>query len=116
MNAQLIGHVFATLQFQEKSLGNIKKLACGQETFVAEILKAIPEQERVLAHMRRTANLLQLETARNDIPSAIRSLRIFFGLNQMVRNDIAAALSKLTQQQAQHTPQSSPWGKPLMLH
>ena len=116
MNAQLIGQVFASLQYLEKCLGSIKKLSCGQEERCSSILQALPAQERVLAQMRRAANLLQLETARNDLHGAIRSLKIFYGLNHMVRDDITSALGKITQQHAAHMPKNVQWGKPLLFH
>jgi hypothetical protein len=116
MNAQLIGHVFATLQSLEKCMANVKKMIPGQEASCPEITKIVPEQERVLLQMRRMANMLQLETARNDWPSAVRSLKIFYGLNHMIRNDLMTAFTKLSQQQTVHTAQYAPVGKHVMYH
>lgn len=116
MNAQLIGHVFATLQSLERCMANVKKMIPGQESNYPEIIKVVPEQERVLQQMRRVANLLQLETARSDWPSAVRSLKIFYGLNHMVRNDLTAAFTKLSQQQTTHSVQYPLVGKQVMYH
>ncbi len=116
MNTQLIGHVFATLQHLEKCLSNVKRLVQGQEKFCPEISKAVPEQEKVLVQMRRVANLLQLETARNDLPSAVRSLKIFYGLNHMVRNDLMSAFAKLSQQQTPVRTAAACGAKQVMYH
>jgi hypothetical protein len=116
MNAQLIGHVFATLQSLERCMANVKKMLPAQEGNYPEIVKIVPEQERVLQQMRRVANLLQLETARNDWPTAVRSLKIFYGLNHMIRNDLMTAFTKLSQQQTVRTAQYAPVGKHVMYH
>jgi len=46
--------------------------------------------------MRRTANKLQLEIAKDDWNSAVRSLQIFYGLNSMVRPHVMDIYSKLS--------------------
>ncbi|MCB0322232.1 MAG: hypothetical protein KDD69_01630 [Bdellovibrionales bacterium] len=100
MNPQLVTHVFASLQGLEKSMGTIKRLLPLFREEGAEFACLVPKQEEILAHMRRTANLLQLQMAKGENHAAVRSLQIFYGLHQMVRPDILRAFGTLSRGQA----------------
>lgn len=117
MNTQLITHVFASLQNLEKCLGNIKKMLPSQGQEAQDIAKVLPEQERVLDQMRKVANKLQFDVAKNDWAATVRLLKIFYGLNYMVRTDIMNAFTRLSKEQ--HTVQLEklqPQGKETVYH
>lgn len=100
MNKELIPHVFASLHSLERYLENIRRMSGTQEgidaKFLSQLEHSLPEQERVLKQMRRVANKLQLEIAKEEWDEVIRSLRIFYGLNHMVRPDLIATFVKLS--------------------
>jgi hypothetical protein len=60
------------------------------------IVNNITEQERILKHMRRAANKIQIELAQEDWTAVHRSLSIFYSLNQMVRPEILATYRELS--------------------
>jgi hypothetical protein len=62
------------------------------------ISSMLPEFERVVEHMRRTANKLQLHVAAKNISDIVRDLRIFYGLNHLVRPELLRALAQLSKQ------------------
>lgn len=100
MNKELIPHVFSSLHSLERYLENIRRLVAGNDgldpKFANHIEVSLPEQERVLKQMRRVANKLQLEIAKEEWDAVIRSLRIFYGLNHMVRPDLINMFVKLS--------------------
>lgn len=106
MNKRVITHVFAAVQNLEKSMAQVKDLLTTRPKEHAELQQIIPQQEEVLKKMRRTANRLQFELAREDWYAAIRSLRVFYGLNHLVRKDILGAQRRLAG--TQQTPISAP--------
>lgn len=116
MNAELITHVFASLQNLEKCYGNIKRLLPRHETDAEDIVKVLPEQKKVLEQMRRVANKLQLDFAKNDWSATIRMLKIFYGLNYMVRSDLQTAFTRLSGQEAVHFAKLAPIGKEVVFH
>lgn len=99
MDKRIITHVFAAVQSLEKCLSKTKELLpeagpeAAEERRALELL--VPQQEEALLKMRRTANRLQMEMARSDWNSATRSLRIFYGLNHLIRRDVLKSHSKL---------------------
>lgn len=95
MDKRIITHVFAAVQSLEKCLSKVKTLAPEAGAERTELEQLIPQQEEVLDKMRRTANRLQLEMARKDWNASVRSLRIFYGLNHLVRRDLLKTHSKL---------------------
>ena len=96
MSSLQLTHAYAALQHLEKCLQTVKKLLVGRESEYPDIVKVIPEQEKIITQMRRVANVLQLEIARNDAESIVRSYKVFYGYNQMVRTDLLKALSVLS--------------------
>jgi hypothetical protein len=116
MNAELVTHVFASLQSIEKTVANVKKMLPGLEDANKDIIKVLPEQERIIVQMRRIANLLQLEAARNDWDKAVRSLKIFYGLHHMVRSDVLQAYARLSQKQCTQLTEFLPEGKTPICH
>lgn len=99
MNKELIPHVFASLQNLERYLENIKKFSDTSAAHAPSLLRSIEDQERVLKQMRRVANKLQIEVAREQWDSVVRTLRIFYGLNHMVRPDLMATFVQLSKGQ-----------------
>ena len=91
MTAELVTHVFASLQSLEKKLEQTKKLLPEQNEQYRETAEQLPKQEEILGQMRKVANLLQLQTAKGQWEPAVRSLKIFYGLNHMVRTDVMKA-------------------------
>lgn len=116
MNTSLVTHVFASLQSLEKCLGNVKKMLPSQTDSCDELKKVVPEQEKILEQMRRIANKLQLEVARNDLGSAVRTLKIFYGLNHMIRGDVMNAFSKLSELQSVPFSKLATPGKEIVYH
>ena len=116
MNPELITHVFASLQSLEKCLSTVKKLLPGQEEDYSDIARILPEQERVLQQMRRIANKLQLEVARGDWAGGVRSLKIFYGLNHMIRFDLLHAFSTLSRKEAPETKINAVVSKEVVYH
>jgi len=96
MDKRVITHVFGALQSLEKCMSNVKDMLPNHGKAVGDVSALIPQHEKVLVKMRRTANCLQLELAREDWNASIRSLRIFYGLNHLIRKDILSLNRKLT--------------------
>ena len=87
MNSEIIGRIFSALQSLEKCMLTVKE-AVGNDKEYAELAHLVPQQTKVLVQMRRTANKLQLQFARSEWDEVVRSMKIFYGLNHMVRMDI----------------------------
>ena len=96
MSPEVIPHVFASLQTLERYLEQVRTLSTRAVEFSAELRTRIPEFERVVKQMRRTANKLQFQVAANNQAEIVRSLRIFYGLNHMLRPELLSTLIKLT--------------------
>lgn len=117
MSHEIITHVFASLQSLEKNMSAIKQLASEQKHPDKEITTMVPQQEEVLATMRRTANHLQLHVAKKDSRNIVRSLQIFYGLHQMVRPDILKTFGKLTRERTLNAvTEQTALGKETMFH
>lgn len=84
MNEKLVTYVLGMINrlewLLEKSKAGLSQSENRDEVAQAEL----EDQERVLRHMRRTANKLQVEVASKDFANAFRSLQIIYALNQMV--------------------------------
>ncbi len=96
MKTEIAIHVFASLQGLEKTFETVKSQALERKSEHAEVISMLPKQEEILIDMRRAANLLQLNIAKKDWFAAVRSLQIFYGLNQLVRPDILKAFGNIT--------------------
>lgn len=97
MNEQIIPHVFGSLHTLERYLERVTTLIDTHAEMKA-IAKMLPEFERVVEHMRRTANKLQLHVASKNISDVVRDLRIFYGLNHLLRPELLRALAQLSKQ------------------
>ncbi len=87
--------LYASLQSLEKCHENSKRMLSSQLSQPAIVRSSLAQQAEVLVKMRRTANKLQFELARDDWASAGRSLRVFAGLQALVRPDIVSTFSAL---------------------
>lgn len=93
MQRDLIINVFAALQGLEKAIADSRKQATNVSNYDA--LEAVRSQETVVRKMRRTANRLQIDLAGNNWGSSIRLLKIFYGLNHMLRPEVIKTRSAL---------------------
>lgn len=91
-NKEIIIHVFSSLQSLEKYLDSIKKLVRGKE----KTADGLVQHEKVIRCMRRMANKIQLDVAHDDWDAAVRSLKIFYGLNHMIRPELVSTLMRLS--------------------
>jgi len=85
MTPKIIPHIFGSLIALERSVKLIEdqNLDTGTESLT-----------EVLSEMRKAANLIQLQFARNDCTE--RTLKIFYGLLQMVRPIVVDTLREAT--------------------
>lgn len=95
MDKQLIIRVFAIVQALEKCVEASRRMAASSPLKRANTIAALEQQSEVLRNMRRQANRLQLDLAGENWIQAIRSLQIFYGLNQMVRPEIMNTYASL---------------------
>ena len=93
MDTKVISHVFGAVNSAERTLSKIEGLLPSEG--LDEIRKNLPQQKDIVRRMRRVANLLQLESAKEDWDATTRSLRIFYGLHHMVRKDLISAHRQL---------------------
>ncbi len=96
MTSEFLYHIFSSLQSLEKKFATVKELLPGPSESPDVFHHHLPQQKKILRQMRRTANKLQLEAAHSDWVSLTRSLKIFYGLNQLIREDIILACSNLS--------------------
>lgn len=54
------------------------------------------DQVRVVKQMRQVANKLQLELAKNNWVEAIRLMKIFYGLDNLIRPELMESVVKLS--------------------
>lgn len=99
MKRNLVVAVFASLQGLEKCVEGSKRMFLELDCKPYHIAEALEEQGRVLKQMRHTAIRLQLQLAKNDWTSSVRSLQIFYGLRQMVRPEIMASFRGLANEE-----------------
>ncbi len=96
MDSSIVTHVFCSIQALEKLLENSRKMLVEQRHQPLSVHTAVLQQARALRAMRQSANNLQLEVARKDWISAVRSLQIYYGLNSLVRPEIVTTFSALS--------------------
>jgi hypothetical protein len=95
MSKQLLAHIYSSLQSLEKCAGENKTAMLTEQEKSPVRVHDVLEQDKVLRHMRRAANRLQLDLARKDWSNAHRSLEIFYGLHSMVRPEIVSTYSAI---------------------
>lgn len=106
MDSKVISHVFGAVHSVERTLQRVETLLeeqPSQSTLSKEqqhvFQTLLPQQKDIIKRMRRIANLLQLEAAKENWSATVRSLRVFYGLHQMVRKDLIQAQKTLQQHQ-----------------
>ena len=107
MKRKLIIHIFAVVQNLEKRLEETKAAIKDTKGMPMQMHFDLVQQEDVVKHMRRTANRLQLELAREDWIAIIRTLQIFYGLNHMVRPEVMGTYSSIVKGQNHFTSESA---------
>ena len=85
MSTKIIPHIFGSVISLEKSLALV------QEKKLQLPSKDLP---KILMEMKKLAQLIQLQFAKNDIENATRSLKLFYGLLSMIRPLIVDVLKK----------------------
>ncbi|MBL7662621.1 hypothetical protein JNK13_07705 [bacterium] len=96
MNQELVSQVFSVVQALEKCLSQSKSMFTEQKRLQPKTVDlSLNEQARILDHMRKVANKLQLELAASDNLSAMRSLQIFQGLTSLVRPEVLETFQAL---------------------
>lgn len=95
MDTSIVIHVFAAIQALEKCLENSRRMLKEQRQQPLSVHTSLLQQTRMLRSMRQAANTLQLDVARRDWVSAVRTLQIYYGLNKMVRSEIMGTFSAL---------------------
>ena len=94
-NKALLPRLFSSLSSLERSFEFLMdKLA--EKDLIDQTRPYTTELSKVLTKMRRTANLLQLTVAKNDIHGSFRLLNVFYGLNYMVRPELLQSLDRLS--------------------
>lgn len=96
MEQETISRLYASLQSLEKCLEHSKRMLVEQKSQPSLVWESLYQQERVLKHMRRVMNILQLESAKQNWNNVSRQIRIFTGLQAMVRPEIMHAFSALS--------------------
>lgn len=89
MDSSIIPHLFGALHTLERCITRIEKAL--PKRGAESIARNLPQQKAILKRMRRSANLLQLELAKENWTEAGRALRTFYGLHYLVRADILQA-------------------------
>lgn len=85
-------HIYGTLNSLERYLGSIKKKTEGPAQDNFKFLKQLaPQLEQTLTNMRKAANRLQFAIAANKHEEIVRELKVFYGLNHLLRPEILAA-------------------------
>ncbi len=97
MSKQLIPHVFASVQTLERYVETIRAKSSGHPGLEADLKSLLPQFESFLVSMRRVANKLQLQVASKDALAIARSLKVFYGLNHIVRPEILSVVLSITQ-------------------
>lgn len=95
MQKEIVYRVFSTVQSLEQQVENLKNQLGLNPKTNEKHLSQIAEFEAVIKSMRRTANKLQIEAAKKDASPSVRLLKIFYGLNYMVRPEVLKASMSL---------------------
>jgi hypothetical protein len=99
MNEAVINHLFAVVQSLEKCLGNSDKMLVEQTFQPREVETSLAQQHALLAEMRKTAKQIQVDYSVQNWAAITRSLKIFYGLNTMVRPEIVSTFSQLARKE-----------------
>ena len=105
MNRILITQVYASLLSLEKRLHDVKQMLATTKIKYSDIEEMIPEYEKAISKMRKSANLLQLHIAKKDWDNIVRSMETFYGLSYLIRGDVLTAYGRL---QRKEVPDNSP--------
>jgi hypothetical protein len=87
MSTKIIPHIFGSILSLEKSVA-----------FATDRNLELPSKDfpKILTEMKKLAQLIQLQFAKNDTENAIRSVRMFYGLLSMIRPMVIEVLQKET--------------------
>lgn len=99
MNKEQIAHIFGMLSRLESMLDESKKLI-NQLKDKEEALREHSEFQKVIHRLRLVANKLQLDFAKSDEEACLRSLKIAYGLNEMVSGNLLASYINISNLQA----------------
>lgn len=105
MNRILITQVYASLLSLEKRLHDVKQMLSERKVKHPDIEGMVPEYEKAIGQMRKSANQLQLQIAKKDWRNIVRSMEVFYGLSFMIRGDVLSAYGRLSRNE---TPASAP--------
>ena len=87
MSTKIIPHIFGSILSLEKSLA----MAVARKVELPS--KDLP---KIVLEMKKLAQLIQLQFAKNDTENAIRSLKLFYGLLSMIRPLVVETLQMET--------------------
>lgn len=93
---ELITYVFGALQALERYIEQTKSLLEKDPALQDRLPCPLSEQDKVVQHMRRIANKLQFEIAKKDWEGVVRMLKLFYGLDALVRSDIISTFVSLS--------------------
>ena len=95
-NKEIIPNVYASLLGLERKIKTIRTIQSNSSDKSTQVNASLEEQEKVLKHMRQTANKLQLALAKKDAIEIARLLQIYYGLNHMVQPEVVSTFRKVT--------------------
>jgi di/tripeptidase len=107
MHTDLLHRVFSTVQSLEQQIESVKNQYSLNSQANSKAISQLTEFERVVKSMRRVANKLQLEVAKKDSIAIVRSLKIFYGLNFMVRPEVLKTSMSLVSKQPLEVSQTA---------
>jgi len=95
VTSEKISRVFASLQGLERCYNSVCKIVHLKDS---ESTKNIinKKHKEILEEMRRVANKIQLFSAKKQHSNALRELKVFYGLNHMIRPDLMNAYALTT--------------------
>ncbi len=97
MKNALLKHVFGALQGLEKYNDKISHLAEAHPERTLALSSAPEDQAQMVLYMRKTANKLQMAFARDDWNEGVRLLKIFYGINALVRPEVLSSFVIMSQ-------------------
>ena len=101
MDKILITQVYASLLSLEKKLSEIKQLISERKNKADKFLPLLTQYEEAIRKMRKTANILQLNLAKNEWSEVVRNTEIFYGLTFLVRGEILITYGKLLRNESE---------------
>ncbi len=96
MSGKQIVRIFGMLHSLERIVEQNRQTIEADRPLLKELGASQKEQEKVLKHMRRAANLLQLAIATNKAEQIARNLQIYYSLNHMVKEEIFHTLRRVS--------------------